>query len=98
MLLKDVANRAWGDSMPYFPQRTFDAALAPTRILRSKAHDQVADLLQETWTPNTAWPVRPLVCDELTMPAEDCVSRGDRGHLHQNPSANKLALCREPAR
>jgi len=72
MLSQERANRAGRDLDAELEEFALDAAIAPSRVLSGHLQDQGLDLLSDWW-PSTAgspWECRPLVPNQLAMPAQ----------------------------
>jgi hypothetical protein len=76
-------------------KRTLDPRIAPRRIVRRHPYDELTDLDQHTAPPRFLG-VRPLASDQLTVPPEQRVGRGDRGDLPQGRTADSVRSRGQP--
>src|SRR5579859_6698718 len=73
MAAEDGADGGGGDTMADLDELALDPEVAPTRVLLGHPDHELADLVGQRWpaAPGTEKEGRPLVADEVTMPAED---------------------------
>jgi hypothetical protein len=94
--LQDPGNRRSADAVSEVLQRPLNPRIAPRRIPRRHAHDQLADLRERASTARRWVRVRPLPRNELPVPAQQRIGGDDRSDLAQPPTAQPVRPNSEP--
>jgi hypothetical protein len=91
--LQNPANRRSAHAMADVRERALDSRVPPRRILRRHAHDhELTDL--EQYTSLSGFPgVQPLSSDQLTMPPQPRVRRGDCRDSRRAARPSRYALA-----
>ena len=97
-VLQDPLHRTAPDLVTETLHGPADSCVAPARILLRHTEDESGKIALRPWTAG-ATPPRAVVLpgDEPAVPAQDGVRRHDAGDFAKDPSAEHLALDREPA-
>jgi hypothetical protein len=77
LFLEDASNRGPAHVIAEVLHGALNPRIAPGRVFGRHAHDQRPDVYVQTGTSSRATGVRPLAEDQLAMPSEDGVRRGD---------------------
>jgi hypothetical protein len=86
---QDTANGRAAHAVPDVFECALDPRIAPGRILGRHAHDELTDLAEDNAA--VGFPrVRPFAGDQLAMPPQQRVWRGDRGKLPQGRATDLI--------
>src|SRR5688572_19598351 len=96
VLLQDLLDGVRGDDVTEIRERAMDAVVSPGQVLARHPDDELGDALHHELPIGLSARERPLLRDELSMPAQDRLRRDDRGELAEDPPAERGTAHREP--
>ena len=91
VLFQDVSDRRSTDSVAEVVQRTFNPRVAPSVVLSPHPDDELGDDLHHSRSAIGATFVRPLIGNELPMPAKYRVGRYERSDVGERPPTEGIA-------
>jgi hypothetical protein len=91
VFFQDPSNRGPTHVMSEVLQGALNPRIAPRRVLRRHAHGERPDLRVHTRAPRAATCVRPLADDQIAMPPENGVRRGDYGHIPKDAASDPVS-------
>jgi thiol-disulfide isomerase/thioredoxin len=94
---QDLGDRGSRDAMIQVLQRTLDARVAPAGIVPCHPDHQATDLHVHTGPTRLPLRVRPLPCNQLSVPSENRIRGDDRRDLRENPTPKPLSENSQPA-
>lgn len=77
--------------MPEILKGALNARVPPRRVLLRHAHHEVSDVRKDPAPTSSPARVRPLTCDQLSVPSEEGVGCYDRRHLLQGCPAQAVS-------
>jgi hypothetical protein len=95
--LQDVGNGRPSNPMTDVVQGSLDSGVTPACILPCHSNGQLRDDLHDPRPTRRPSLVRPLLGDELPMPAQDRVGSDERGNFEESSTADLLSADSQPA-